>query len=257
MELRNRYDNLDHLTNIHLMTTTTNRTNRDNINTTNTIRHPSQPKPFTNNINPNQDLQSRSRPQRATRNRDNHNTNHDELARHSRVTYDNSTMSIDDSQEEEDSLSEALLAITTAEEYAAKITKLQQACLRPLKEDLADWLNKVMKTSVITTDNFMQKLDNGVFICRLAKIISLWCLEQPRVLNQALKGHNKSIVSVQNILSQHSYTQAINSKSIKSHKQLLPNQKLNTPRNYPKKQNENLKPRLFSSSLNVSRFILP
>jgi len=82
--------------------------------------------------------------------------------------------------EEEDGelLSEALLAVASAEEYAARIIKIQQACLTPLKEDLADWLNKIMNVSTITTDNFMEKLDNGVIICHLAKIISRWCQQQ-------------------------------------------------------------------------------
>lgn len=75
-------------------------------------------------------------------------------------------------------LDEALLAVTSTEEYAAKILAIQQACLKPLKEDLADWLNKIMSTSLITSDNFMHKLDNGVTICRLAKIISVWCLDR-------------------------------------------------------------------------------
>lgn len=81
-------------------------------------------------------------------------------------------------EDEEDLSSEALLAVGSAEEYAAKIIKLQQACLIPLKEDLAEWLNKILNTSNITTDNFMDKLDNGVIICRLAKIISHWCEQQ-------------------------------------------------------------------------------
>lgn len=80
--------------------------------------------------------------------------------------------------EEDNSTNEALLAVASAEEYASKISRLQEACLRPLKEDLADWLNKILNTSTITTDNFMDKLDNGVIICRLAKIISIWCLKQ-------------------------------------------------------------------------------
>lgn len=87
----------------------------------------------------------------------------------------------DNNYEDEDDeleLSEALLAVASAEEYAAKIIKLQQACLTPLKEDLADWLNKILNTSNITTENFMDKLDNGVIICRLAKIISVWCEQQ-------------------------------------------------------------------------------
>lgn len=100
------------------------------------------------------------------------------------IIHDNNNEEEEEEQEEEEDnddeelLSEALLAVASAEEYAAKITKLQQACLTPLKEDLADWLNKILNTSQITTENFMDKLDNGVIICRLAKIISLWCEQQ-------------------------------------------------------------------------------
>lgn len=84
-----------------------------------------------------------------------------------------------DNQDDDDEMfGEALLAVASAEEYAAKIIKIQQACLIPLKEDLADWLNKILKTSQMTKENFMDKLENGVIICRLAKIISLWCEQQ-------------------------------------------------------------------------------
>jgi hypothetical protein len=83
-----------------------------------------------------------------------------------------------DHQHDGESSEEELMLVASTEEYAAKIIKLQQACLIPLKEDLADWLNKILKTSNITSQNFMDKLDNGVIICRLAKIISLWCEQQ-------------------------------------------------------------------------------
>lgn len=100
-----------------------------------------------------------------------------------------------DQEEEEDEdelLSEALLAVASAEEYAAKIIKLQQACLTPLKEDLADWLNKIMNVSTITTENFMDKLDNGVIVCRLAKVISKWCQQRlnQRTNNFQNQAHN-------------------------------------------------------------------
>lgn len=66
--------------------------------------------------------------------------------------------------------------------YAAKIAKLQQECLTPLKEDLADWLNKILhkesSPNPITTENFMETLENGVIICHLAKLISKWCERQ-------------------------------------------------------------------------------
>lgn len=94
----------------------------------------------------------------------------------------------EDEEDDNDSLSEALLAVSSAEEYAAKIIKLQQSCLTPLKEDLADWLNKIMNVSNITTGNFMDKLDNGVIICKLAKIISLWC-EQQLATNSSVIAH--------------------------------------------------------------------
>lgn len=81
-------------------------------------------------------------------------------------------------EDNHESSDEELTAVASAEEYAAKIIKLQQACLIPLKEDLAEWLNKILKTSNITIENFMDTLDNGVIICRLAKIISSWCEQQ-------------------------------------------------------------------------------
>lgn len=83
-----------------------------------------------------------------------------------------------DGDDDSDYYDETMLAVVSAEEYAAKIIKLQQACLTPLKEDLADWLNKILGSTKITADNFMDKLDNGVIICKLAKIISSWCENQ-------------------------------------------------------------------------------
>lgn len=91
---------------------------------------------------------------------------------------------------DDDSSEAAQLAVASAEEYAAKIVKLQQACLIPLKEDLADWLNKILKTSQITTYNFMEKLDNGVILCRLAKIISQWCKQLQQQQQQQQINHH-------------------------------------------------------------------
>lgn len=107
----------------------------------------------------------------------------------------------DDSQE---LLSEALLAVASAEEYAAKITKLQQACLTPLKEDLADWLNKIMNMSSITKENFMDKLDNGVIICRMAKIISVWCYQQLQRSEDSIPQQQQLNTYDQNNLKTHS-----------------------------------------------------
>lgn len=110
-----------------------------------------------------------------------------------------------DDEDDDDSLSEALLAVSSAEEYAAKIIKLQQSCLTPLKEDLADWLNKIMNVSNVTTGNFMDKLDNGVIICKLAKIISLWC-EQQLATNSSMIAHQSNPQTPNRIGSQQKLT---------------------------------------------------
>lgn len=57
------------------------------------------------------------------------------------------------------------------DEFYLRVTKRQEEHLIPLKEDLADWLNKSLDVEDITADNFLDKLDNGVIVCRLAKLI--------------------------------------------------------------------------------------
>lgn len=94
-----------------------------------------------------------------------------------------------------------------------EILKLQQACLTPLKEDLADWLNKVLCSSQITADNFMDKLENGVVLCRLAKIISSWCEEQLKQNNRnltqkLLKSSSQVLVGSHQQNHSHSYSDA-------------------------------------------------
>ena len=61
------------------------------------------------------------------------------------------------------------------EEYSKRIRKLQDDYLYPLKEDLAEWINRVLQTSDLTAENFIEKLDNGVLILRMAKIIESQC----------------------------------------------------------------------------------
>ncbi|CAB3382117.1 Hypothetical predicted protein [Cloeon dipterum] len=65
--------------------------------------------------------------------------------------------------------------IETEEEYVEfyqkRILTAQQKQLLPLQEDLADWLNKLLDTSAITALNFMEALDDGLVVCRLAKTI--------------------------------------------------------------------------------------
>ncbi|OQR72829.1 hypothetical protein BIW11_10132, partial [Tropilaelaps mercedesae] len=59
------------------------------------------------------------------------------------------------------------------DEVYIRVKQREQLHLWPLKEDLADWLNTILDTSDITADNFMSKLDNGVVVCRLARLIQM------------------------------------------------------------------------------------
>lgn len=52
-----------------------------------------------------------------------------------------------------------------------KIAQKQEEHLIPLKEDLADWLNQTLGVDDITADNFLSRLDNGVVVCKLARLI--------------------------------------------------------------------------------------
>lgn len=58
-----------------------------------------------------------------------------------------------------------------AEEYTERMMSAQMRQLDPLKEDLADWLNKTLAIDYITRDNFLGELDNGVVLCHLAQTI--------------------------------------------------------------------------------------
>lgn len=63
---------------------------------------------------------------------------------------------------------------TYAEEFSERMFSAQRRQLDPLKEDLADWLNKTLgKKGIdyISRDNFFGELDNGVVLCHLAQII--------------------------------------------------------------------------------------
>ncbi|XP_048526090.1 growth arrest-specific protein 2 isoform X2 [Dendroctonus ponderosae] len=57
------------------------------------------------------------------------------------------------------------------EEHTERMATAQMRQLDPLKEDLADWLNKTLGTDYINRDNFLTELDNGVVICHLAQLI--------------------------------------------------------------------------------------
>ncbi|XP_012273658.1 growth arrest-specific protein 2 isoform X2 [Orussus abietinus] len=58
-----------------------------------------------------------------------------------------------------------------AEFYHERLHTAQIRQLMPLQEDLADWINKTLNIDYITSDNFFESLDNGVVVCRLARVI--------------------------------------------------------------------------------------
>lgn len=55
--------------------------------------------------------------------------------------------------------------------YHERLHSAQSRQLIPLQEDLADWINKTINVDYITGDNFFDVLDNGVIVCRLARVI--------------------------------------------------------------------------------------
>ncbi|XP_071055937.1 growth arrest-specific protein 2-like isoform X2 [Onthophagus taurus] len=57
------------------------------------------------------------------------------------------------------------------EEYAERIINTQLRQLDPLKEDLAEWINKTLGIHYLTRDNFLTELDNGAVLCHLAQHI--------------------------------------------------------------------------------------
>ena len=55
-------------------------------------------------------------------------------------------------------------------DFTMKIAERSEQDLLPLKEDLAEWLSRVLQEN-ITADNFMDRLENGVLVCKLAQIM--------------------------------------------------------------------------------------
>ncbi|XP_013773904.1 growth arrest-specific protein 2-like [Limulus polyphemus] len=51
------------------------------------------------------------------------------------------------------------------------IARKQDENLVPLKEDLAEWINRTVGINIITVENFMNVLDNGVILCKLVTLI--------------------------------------------------------------------------------------
>lgn len=55
-------------------------------------------------------------------------------------------------------------------DFTTRIAERSEQDLLPLKEDLAEWLSRVLQEK-ITADNFMDCLENGVLVCKLAQIL--------------------------------------------------------------------------------------
>ncbi|XP_074038884.1 growth arrest-specific protein 2 isoform X2 [Leptinotarsa decemlineata] len=78
-----------------------------------------------------------------------------------------------------------------AEEEDDEVKSIQARQLDPLKEDLADWLNKTLGVDYITKDNFLAELDNGVVLCHLAQ--GICDTIKQTVANGLIKGQIPSI----------------------------------------------------------------
>lgn len=59
---------------------------------------------------------------------------------------------------------------TSPLDISACIAEKAEQTLAPLKEDLVDWLNKLFETG-ITVENFMECLDNGVLVLKVAELV--------------------------------------------------------------------------------------
>uniref|UniRef100_A0A672JK12 Growth arrest-specific 2b n=1 Tax=Salarias fasciatus TaxID=181472 RepID=A0A672JK12_SALFA len=60
--------------------------------------------------------------------------------------------------------------LASPQEYNQWLPYRHDATLLPMKEDLAFWLNTIIGVE-LTADNLMERLDNGVLLCRLAQLL--------------------------------------------------------------------------------------
>ncbi|KAF5308241.1 hypothetical protein FQR65_LT06234 [Abscondita terminalis] len=57
------------------------------------------------------------------------------------------------------------------DEYTEKIVDSQNQQLDPLKQDIANWINKLLEIHYLNGENLLNELDNGALLCRLALVI--------------------------------------------------------------------------------------
>ncbi|CAB1426937.1 unnamed protein product [Pleuronectes platessa] len=60
--------------------------------------------------------------------------------------------------------------LTSPQEYNQWLPYRHDASLLPMKEDLANWLNTMMGVE-LSADSLMERLDNGVLLCRMAQLL--------------------------------------------------------------------------------------
>lgn len=54
--------------------------------------------------------------------------------------------------------------------------KSSEEYLEAMKEDLAEWMNTLYPELTINADNFMDRLDTGVALCKVSYLYSIFCL---------------------------------------------------------------------------------
>lgn len=54
--------------------------------------------------------------------------------------------------------------------------KSSEEYLYAMREDLAEWLNVLYPELLINTDNFMDRLDTGVALCKVSSVLFFYCI---------------------------------------------------------------------------------
>ncbi|XP_053211098.1 probable serine/threonine-protein kinase DDB_G0282963 isoform X2 [Panonychus citri] len=81
----------------------------------------------------------------------------------------------------------------------AKIAELQEEYLIPMKEDLSDWLKAILDIEDLDSNNFMSRLDNGVIVCKLAKLIEEKCdIDESKLITNNLNNNNNNNINNNN-----------------------------------------------------------